>query len=94
MKKIGGLRCEIFLQSPLGLTRAVNAMARGGRNEEHVEEMRSEVMGEEGVDVETNREEETTDGDQTDESADRENKGDWSHLYGPEYCSVCRQNPL
>ena len=34
------------------------------------------------------------DGDQTDGNAEREGKGDWSHLYGPEYCSECGQNPF
>ena len=37
---------------------------------------------------------ETTDGDQTDGNAEREGKEDWSHLYGPEYCSECGQNPF
>ena len=34
---------------------------------------------------------ETTDGDCTDGNAERERKGDWSHLYCPEYCSECGQ---
>ena len=34
------------------------------------------------------------DGDQTDGNAEWEGKGDWSHLYGPEYCSECGQNPV
>ena len=37
---------------------------------------------------------ETTEGDQTDEWTEREMRGDWGHLYGPEYCSVCGQNPF
>ena len=37
---------------------------------------------------------ETTEGDQTDGWAEREMTGDWGHLYGPEYCSVCGQNPF
>ena len=37
---------------------------------------------------------ETTDGDQTDGNVERERRGDWSHLYGPEYCPACGQNPL
>ena len=34
---------------------------------------------------------ETTDGDQMDGNVERETRGDWSHLYGPEYCSACGQ---
>ena len=37
---------------------------------------------------------ETTEGDQTDGWTEREVRGDWGHLYGPEYCSVCGQNPF
>ena len=37
---------------------------------------------------------ETTEGDQTDGWTEREMSGDWGHLYGPEYCSVCGQNPF
>ena len=37
---------------------------------------------------------ETTDGDQTDGYVERERRGDWSHLYGPECCSVCGQHPF
>ena len=37
---------------------------------------------------------ETTGGDQTDGWTEREMRGDWGHLYGPEYCSVCGQNPF
>ena len=36
----------------------------------------------------------TMDGDGTDENAEREGKGDWRHLYGPEYCSECGQIPF
>ena len=36
----------------------------------------------------------TMDGDRTDENAEREGKGDWSHLYGPEYCSECGRDPF
>ena len=36
----------------------------------------------------------TMDGHRTDENAQREGKGDWSHLYGPEYCSEYGQNPF
>ena len=37
---------------------------------------------------------ETTGGDQTDGWTEWEMRGDWGHLYGPEYCSVCGQNPF
>ena len=37
---------------------------------------------------------ETTEGDQTDGWTERELRGDWGHLHGPEYCSVCGQNPF
>ena len=40
------------------------------------------------------RGEETTDGARTDGNAERERKGDWSHLYGPEYCAACGQKPF
>ena len=47
-----------------------------------------------GKGVQTNREEETADGDRTDGNAEQERRGDWSHRYGPEYCSACGQNPF
>ena len=34
------------------------------------------------------------DGDQTDGNDEWEGKGNWSQLYGPEYCSECGQNPF
>ena len=34
------------------------------------------------------------DGERTDENPEREGKGDWSHLYGPEFCSESGQNPF
>ena len=37
---------------------------------------------------------ETTDGDQSDGWVERERRGDWGHLYGPECCSVWGQNPF
>ena len=37
---------------------------------------------------------ETSEGVLTDGWTEREMRGDWSHLYGPEYCSVCGQNPF
>ena len=37
---------------------------------------------------------ETTERDQTDGWTEREMRGDWGHLYGPEYCSMCGQNPF
>ena len=37
---------------------------------------------------------ETTDGDQTDGRVERERRGDSGHLYGPECCSVCGQDPF
>ena len=37
---------------------------------------------------------ETTEEDQTDGWTEREMRGDWGHLYGPEYCSMCGQNPF
>ena len=44
--------------------------------------------------VKMNRGEEVDDGDWTDGSADRERRGGWSHLHGPEYCSACQGNPF
>ena len=37
---------------------------------------------------------ETSEGVLTDGWTERETRGDWSHLYGPEYCYVCGQNPF
>ena len=45
-----------------------------------------------GKGMETNGTKETVDEDWTEESTDRERKGDWGHLYGPECCPACQQN--
>ena len=48
----------------------------------------------EGKGVEMNKGEDFDDRDCTDGSADREGRGDWSHLYGPQYCSGCHLTPF
>ena len=47
-----------------------------------------------GRSVQTDREEGTTDEGGAEGSAERERRGDWSHLYGPEFCSACERNPF
>ena len=37
---------------------------------------------------------EVTEEDRSDGWVERERRGDWSHLFGPECCSVCGQNPF
>ena len=56
----------------------------GGENQKGRKEKRIEADGD--VDM--------TGGDSTETSTDRERKGDWTHLFGPESCGVCWQNPF